>query len=95
LALVDLAWMLAASPERGAADPQRAVELAQRAVNLSARRDIVALDALAGALAASGDFDHAIAVMDEALRIAPTGQSADVLRQRQNRYRQRVPPTLP
>ena len=50
--MVDLAWMLAASPEPGATNPQRAVDLAQRAVTLSASRDIVALDALAGALAA-------------------------------------------
>ncbi len=62
--------------------------LAQRAVNLTARRDIVALDALAGALAAAGDFDRAIAVLDEALKIAPNAQAADVLRQRQTRYRQ-------
>jgi tetratricopeptide (TPR) repeat protein/mono/diheme cytochrome c family protein len=95
LALVDLAWMLAASPEAGATDPQRAVELAQRAVNLSARRDIVALDALAAALAAAGDFDRAIAVIDEALKIVPNRQAADVLRQRQTRYRQHTPPTLP
>jgi tetratricopeptide (TPR) repeat protein len=95
LALVDLAWMLAASPEPGATNPLRAVELAQQAVTLTARRDIVALDALAGALAATGDFDRAIAVVDEALKIVPNGQVADVLRQRQARYRQHITPTLP
>ena len=67
LAMIDLAWMLAASPEPGATNPQRAVDLAQRAVTLTARRDIVALDALAGALAATGDFDRAMTVLDEAL----------------------------
>lgn len=95
LAMIDLAWMLAASPEPGATSPQRAVELAQRAVTLTARRDIVALDAFAGALAAAGDFDRAIAVVDEALKLVPTGQTADVLRQRQTRYRQHTRPTLP
>jgi tetratricopeptide (TPR) repeat protein len=95
LALVDLAWILAASPEAGATNPKRAADLAQRAVMLTGRRDVVALDALAGALAATGDFDRAIAVVDEALKIAPSGQAADVLRQRQNRYRQHTPPTLP
>jgi len=64
-------------------------------VNLTGRRDIVALDALAGALAATGDFDRAVAVVDEALKIVPSGHTADVLRQRQTRYRQHTPPTLP
>jgi tetratricopeptide (TPR) repeat protein len=95
LAMVDLAWILAASPEPGATNPKRAVDLAQRAVNLTGRRDVVALDALAGAFAAAGDFDRAIAVVDEALRIIPNGQAADVLRQRQTRYQQHVPPNLP
>jgi tetratricopeptide (TPR) repeat protein len=95
LAMIDLAWMLMASPEGGATNPQRALELAERAVNLTARRDIVALDALAGALAATGDFDRAIAVVDEALKIAPTGLAANVLRQRQTRFRQHLPPNLP
>jgi tetratricopeptide (TPR) repeat protein len=95
LAMVDLAWILAASPEAGATNPKRAADLAQRAVNLTGRRDVVALDALAGALAATGDFDRAIAVIDEALKIAPGGQAADVLRQRQTRYRQHTLPTLP
>src|SRR5262249_45837633 len=84
LAMVDLAWMLAASPESGATNPRRALELAQQAVDLTGRRDIVALDALAGALAATGDFDRAVAVVDEALKIGPGGQTADVLRQRQS-----------
>jgi tetratricopeptide (TPR) repeat protein/mono/diheme cytochrome c family protein len=95
LAMVDLAWMLAASPEPGATNPKRALDLAQQAVNLTGRRDIVALDALAGALAATGDFDRAIAVVDDALKIVPGGQVADVLRQRQTRYRQHTPPMLP
>src|SRR5262249_34888910 len=94
LAMIDLSWMLAARPEPGATNPQRALALAEQAVNLTARRDIVALDALAGALAASGDFDRAVAVVDEALKIVPSGQVADVLRQRQGRYRQHTPPTL-
>jgi hypothetical protein len=63
-------------------------------VNLTGRRDIVALDALAGALAATGEYDRAIAVLDEALRVAGNGPAADVLRQRQDRYRQRLPPVL-
>jgi tetratricopeptide (TPR) repeat protein len=92
--MIDLAWMLAATPEPGARDPRRAVDIAERAVNLTGRRDIVALDALAGALAATGEYDRAIAVLDEALRVAGNGPAADVLRQRQDRYRQRLPPVL-
>src|SRR5262249_52485803 len=95
LAMVDLAWMLAATPEPGARNVQRAQVLALRAVSLTGRRDLVALDALAGALAANGEFDRAVTVVDEALKIAPDGQVADVLRQRQNRYREHTPPILP
>jgi Flp pilus assembly protein TadD len=95
LAMVDLAWMLVASPEAGASNPPRALDLAERAVNLTGRRDIVALDALAGALAAKGEFDRAVAVVDEALKLNPSATAGDLLRQRQSRYRQRVPPMLP
>jgi len=50
---------------------------------------------LAGAFAARGDFERAVIVLDEALKIAPNSQAADIIRQRQTGYRQRMPPTLP
>ena len=46
--MVDLAWMLVAESRARRADLQRATNLAQRAVNLTERRDMFALDALAG-----------------------------------------------
>src|SRR5262245_22227456 len=95
MAMVDLAWMLAASPVASDRDPSRALELGERAVVLTDRRNVVALDALAVAFAAKGDSDRAVAVLDEALKRTPNGQLADVIRQRQNGYRQRLPPTLP
>src|SRR5262249_16382907 len=94
MAMVDLAWILAASPEPGATNPKRAVDLAQRAVSLTGGRDVVALDALAGALAATGDFDRAIAVVEEARNVVPGGQAADVLRQPQSRCRQHTARTV-
>ena len=94
VAMVDLAWMLAASSEPGATDLPRAVDIAQRAVTLTEGRDVVALDALAGAWAASNDYDRAVSVLDEALKVAAGNPAADILRRRQDRYRQHLPPVL-
>jgi Flp pilus assembly protein TadD len=93
--MVDLAWMLTVNPEPAARDPRRALALAERAVVLTGRRDVLALDALAGSMAAAGDFEGAVGTLDEAVRLAVGTPAADVLRQRQDRYRQRLPPTLP
>jgi tetratricopeptide (TPR) repeat protein len=94
VALIDLAWMLAASPVTADRDPRRAGQLAERAVMLTGRRDVLALDALAAAWAASGDYRRAVAVLDEALTVAGTGPAAPILKARQDRYRRSAPPEL-
>jgi tetratricopeptide (TPR) repeat protein len=93
--LVDLAWMLSVNPAAAPADRQRAVALAEHAVDLTARHDVLALDALAGAWAATGNFDRAVAILDEAVRAAAGTPAAAILQQRQDRYRQRLAPLLP
>ncbi|HSN53400.1 MAG TPA: tetratricopeptide repeat protein, partial [Candidatus Sulfomarinibacteraceae bacterium] len=64
----NLAWLLATAPEARLRDGPRAVELATSAV--SSMRAPATLDTLAAALAEAGRFDEAVAVLEEALRIA-------------------------
>lgn len=94
MAMADLVWMLVASPEPSAPEPRRALAIAQRAVALTDRQNIPALDALAAAWAANADYNRAVATLDEALALAGTGPLAAPLRQRQERYRQTLPPQL-
>jgi len=91
-AMIDLVWMLAASPDPSARDPRRAVEIGERAVTLTDRRNVAALDALAAASAASGDFARALSLLDEALQLSDSAPTTALLRQRQERYRQARPP---
>ncbi len=93
LALVDLAWLLAAA-DPPARDAARARSVAERAVTLTGRRDVAALDALGAALAAGGDFRGASAVLEEAIRLGAPAQEA-VLRARLARYRRGEGPVLP
>jgi tetratricopeptide (TPR) repeat protein len=63
------AWFLATCPDAGARDPRRALAIAADVVAIS-RRAPDALDALATAHAAAGEFDEAVAVADQALAAA-------------------------
>jgi Tfp pilus assembly protein PilF/mono/diheme cytochrome c family protein len=94
VAMIDLVWMLAASPEPAARDSRRAVAIAERAVSLTDRRDVAALDALAAACAANADYNRAVTVLDEALGHAVNGLLADALREHQERYRRGLAPLL-
>lgn len=68
--LADLATILATTPDAAVRDPALAVRYAQRAVALAGRADLRALDALAAAYAAAGDFPHAVETGEAALRLA-------------------------
>jgi tetratricopeptide (TPR) repeat protein len=70
-ALADLAWGLATSPEEALRDPAEAVRLAERAVVAGGGRDPGALDVLAAAYAAAGDFARAVTYAEAAVRLAP------------------------
>jgi Flp pilus assembly protein TadD len=85
-----LAWILAtASP--GLVDAHEAVRLAERAVALTDRRDARLLDALAAAHAAATEFERALQVVDEALRLDPSPDLAAGLLQRRSLYGKRQP----
>ena len=81
-----LAWILATASESELRDAPRALELARRAVQATERRDPRALEALAAAQAATGEFARAAEIQDEAVNLLRPGQQADA-RARLERYR--------
>ncbi len=89
LTLSSLAWLLAAHSSDEIRDGTEAVRLAERAVRLSARKDVLALDALGAAHAEARQFPQAIHAAEAALRlIGPDGPGrAKAIRQRLARYR--------
>ncbi|MBS1816760.1 MAG: tetratricopeptide repeat protein [Acidobacteria bacterium] len=91
--LVDLAWLLAASPLDALRDPGLAIRLAERAVSLTMRKDAGALDVLAAAQAANDDFDRAVDTANAALALKPADASA--IAARRDGYRQRLAFRLP
>jgi tetratricopeptide (TPR) repeat protein len=80
-ALADLAWILATSSDTTIREPADALRLAERAARLTNRRDVRALDTLAAAQSAAGQFDLAIATLQTALDIAERSNATDSARQ--------------
>ncbi|MFL6536778.1 MAG: tetratricopeptide repeat protein [Chthoniobacterales bacterium] len=72
VALTNLSWLLATSPDSRPADKERAVVLATRAVELTQSNEPFALHSLAAACAATGDFEKAIANAEHAYELALT-----------------------
>jgi Flp pilus assembly protein TadD len=90
-ALADLAWLLAATRDERVRNATEAIQLAERLAMLTERRDASALDALAAAYAAAGQFDRAVATVEEALNLTPSGPSAAGMVGRRELYRQGQP----
>jgi len=90
-ALTSLAWLLATSADDAVRNVPRALELAERATRLTARRSAPALDALAAAYAASGQFERAVGTVSEALRLASGTAAEPDLRERRALYEARHP----
>ena len=86
-----LASLLATVPDASLRNAAEAVRLAEHAVALTGRSDASTLDVLAAAYAASGDFDRAVGVAQEALDLNPPEQIALAIGLRQELYRQRRP----
>jgi tetratricopeptide (TPR) repeat protein/cytochrome c553 len=86
-----LASLLASAPDAALRVPAEALVLAEHAVQLTSRRDANALDVLAAASAAAGDFDRAVAIVQEALALDPPPQVAAAIRARLELYKQRRP----
>ncbi len=89
LAVASLASVLAAAPDPSIRNPAEAVALAKRAATLTGRRDANTLDVLAVALAASGDFEGAVDVTNEALALNPPAPIAAMIRSHQELFKQR------
>jgi Flp pilus assembly protein TadD len=68
------------------------VRLAGRAAQLTLRRDASTLDVLAIATAASGDFDKAVSIAEEALALNPPAPLAAMIRGHQELFRARRTP---
>jgi tetratricopeptide (TPR) repeat protein len=90
-ALAGLASLLATAPDASIRKPEEAVKLAENAAELTSRREANALDVLAAAYAASGDFDRALSVSQEALGLNPPAPVAAGIRLRQDLYRRQQP----
>lgn len=92
--LTPFAWLLAAHPNPSTRRPAAATALASRIVEATRRRDPAALDVLAAAHAADGNFATAVRVVTEALSLADDA-SAGAMRARLALYRERKPFVLP
>jgi tetratricopeptide (TPR) repeat protein len=90
-AIASLASVLAAAPDAAVRNPPEAVRLAEQAATLTLRRDGNTLDVLAVAYAAAGDFERALAVIDEALALKPSPIVATLLHQHEALFKQRRP----
>ena len=87
-ALMNLSWGLATDPNPSSRDAGDAIDDAERAVRLTGNRDPRALDVLAAAHAAAGEFDRAEDAATAALRLLPPEPLATEIRQRLDLYRQ-------
>ena len=91
--MVDLAWVLSATPQEPLRDAGLAMRLAERAVAVTNRRDAGALDALAAAQASNGEFDRAVDTANAALALKPS--NAGAITARRDGYQQRRTFVLP
>jgi len=80
-----LAWLLATAADPNLRDGPQAVALAERAVQLTSQPSIGALNALAAALAETGQFERAIAAARQALEKAQSAGQAALIQQLQAR----------
>ncbi len=90
----NLAWLLATHPDATWRNGPKAVTLAQKACERSGYRSADSLDTLAAALAETGRFDEAAAMVEKAVAltnpIAPAGL-IDAMKSRLEAYRARQP----
>lgn len=93
-ALKELAWVLATHTDPDVRAPEESLEWAQRLAKVMRRRDAAALDVLAAAYAANGQFGQAIDAAETALKLAVDSEKADLaeqVRKRLDTYRLNMP----
>jgi tetratricopeptide (TPR) repeat protein len=94
--LLDLAWLLATSPDPAIRRPGEAVSLAERAARDRAQPRAPVLDVLAASLAALGEFERAVKMAETALELSLHHEAeAGAIRQRLDLYKQRKPFVAP
>jgi superkiller protein 3 len=86
--LANLSWVLATTSNPSSGDVADAINAAERAADLTGHRDARALDVLAAAYAAAGEFDRAQNAAAAAKRLMPAEPLATEIRQRLDLYRQ-------
>jgi Flp pilus assembly protein TadD len=89
--LVDLAWLLAASPDSSLRCGQLAVQMAEKANRLSRDSNPQVLQTLAAAYAEVGEFDKAVASAERALALAGKGPLADAIKEQKACYEAKQP----
>ena len=82
-----LAWLLATHKESKFYNPQEALRLAEKACKLVKSPDTALLDTFAAAYAATGKFQQALLIAEEALRLAESSQQKNKADEIQNRIR--------
>jgi Flp pilus assembly protein TadD len=95
-AQVNLAWVLATSPDPSMRDGPTAIALAERACQLSSGRDPMtlrsALRSLAAAFAENGQYANAVAAAQQALQLSRGNPGLTAMMQEQLRYYQNHQP---
>jgi Flp pilus assembly protein TadD len=81
----NLAWILATHPDPAFRNGAEAVELAEKACDLTGESDVNLLDTLAAAYAEAGRFEEAIATLELAVSLAPSGGLAERIPELTNR----------
>lgn len=92
--MIGLAWLWATGPGVSESDVADAIRMGERAVAQTRQSDALALDALAAAYAAAGQFDRAVATARTALDVAmrvPRSVLVDEIRARLALYEGRRP----
>ncbi|MEI8374863.1 MAG: tetratricopeptide repeat protein [Planctomycetota bacterium] len=93
-ALNFLAWVFATSPESHLLDPEAAMVFAQHAVRMTNQQDPLAIDTLAAAQAACGQFNQAVQAAQAAINLANSRGNkplADAIARRLQFYQQGKP----
>ena len=87
----NLGWILATCPEKKIRNPKRAIEVSILECEATQWKDGYAIDTLAAAHAAAGDFAKAVERQERAIEIVKDEEELEELKQRLQLYRHKKP----